>query len=132
MIIPKRQLGLARKWMKVTALGKKRLSSKIAPGYESGIKNALIASKGHFVVYTMDGWRFELPLSYLSSNVFQELFRISEDLFGFPRDEPITLPCDAIFMESTIAHLLNRLSKCSALHLVSQGHRNNHELLQSF
>ena len=110
MISPKRLLQLARKWKKVVALGRRRLSSKIAHGDDSDKSDAAVASKGHFVAYTMDAQRFELPLTCLKSNVFRELFRTSEELFGLLGDQPITLPCDSTFMELTIAFLQDRSS----------------------
>lgn len=58
-----------------------------------------VADKGHFVVYTADERRFMIPLSYLKSDVFRELFRMAEEEFGMPSDGPITLPCDSGFME---------------------------------
>ena len=62
-------------------------------------KTKRVADKGHFVVYTMDGRRFMLPLFYLKSEVFRDLFRMAEEEFGVPSDGPITLPCDSVFME---------------------------------
>ena len=58
-----------------------------------------IANKGHCIVYTADGKRFEVPLVYLSTNVFGELLRMSEDEFGFTSEERITVPCEAAVME---------------------------------
>ncbi|URE08633.1 Auxin responsive protein [Musa troglodytarum] len=44
--------------------------------------------------------------AYLKSNIFQELLRMSEEEFGVPvGDRPITLPCDAAFMEHVVASL---------------------------
>ncbi|KAL5805029.1 hypothetical protein ACOSQ3_031829 [Xanthoceras sorbifolium] len=57
----------------------------------------------HFVVYTNDQRRFIFPISYLSNCIFQELLRMSEDEFGLPNNGPITLPCDAIFMEYAVS-----------------------------
>lgn len=65
-----------------------------------------VARKGHFAVYTREGRRFVVPIAYLKSNIFQELFRMSEEEYGVPvGDRPITLPCDAAFMEHVVASL---------------------------
>ncbi|XBH71939.1 hypothetical protein VPH35_099330 [Triticum aestivum] len=57
--------------------------------------------KGHCMVYTSDGSRFEVPLEYLSTAVFGELLRMSQEEFGFAGgdDGRITLPCDTAVME---------------------------------
>lgn len=53
------------------------------------------------MVYNSDGSRFEVPLEYLSTAVFSELLRMSQEEFGFAGgdDGRITLPCDAAVME---------------------------------
>lgn len=56
------------------------------------------AEKGHFVVYTADKMRFAMPLEYLCSNIFQELFKMSKEEFGLSSEGPIRLPFDAVFM----------------------------------
>ncbi|KAG8057634.1 hypothetical protein GUJ93_ZPchr0002g24697 [Zizania palustris] len=59
-----------------------------------------LAGKGHCVVYTADGTRFEVPLPYLGTVVFSELLTMSREEFGFAGDDGrITLPCDASVME---------------------------------
>ncbi|KAF8410332.1 hypothetical protein HHK36_002859 [Tetracentron sinense] len=88
MINPKRLIEMARKWQKISAMGRRRIS--------------LPRSDGHFVVYTIDKKRFVVPLRYLNHNIFRELFRMSEEEFGLPGDGPITLPCDAFFMEYVV------------------------------
>lgn len=61
---------------------------------------ALVADKGHCVVYAADGARFEVPLAYLGTTVFSELLRMSGEEFGFASGASrITLPCDATSME---------------------------------
>ncbi|KAJ4774935.1 SAUR-like auxin-responsive protein family [Rhynchospora pubera] len=58
-----------------------------------------IAQKGHFVVYTVDATRFEIPLEYLNSGIIGLLFKSSEDKFGYTAGGPIILACDAMVME---------------------------------
>ncbi|KAK1262559.1 hypothetical protein QJS04_geneDACA001337 [Acorus gramineus] len=63
------------------------------------INRSSVAKRGHFVVYTSDGRRFVVPLVYLKSTIFRELFRLSEFVFGYPDSGPIKLVCDGVFME---------------------------------
>ncbi|KAI9182368.1 hypothetical protein LWI28_024658 [Acer negundo] len=95
MINPKKFIKLARKWQRVSALRRKTISlpSSAAP----------VADKGHFVVYTADQKRFVLPISYLSNQMFREILRMSEEEFGLPGNGPITLPCDAVFIEYAVS-----------------------------
>ena len=61
-----------------------------------------VADKGHFVVYSSDRRCFVIPLVYLSTEIFRELFQMSEEEFGIQSDGPIILPCDSIFMDYII------------------------------
>ena len=83
---------MARKWQKLAAASRKKISWPRS-----------VANEGHFVVYTTDGRRFMIPLVYLTSEVFIELFRIAEEEFGVTSSGPITLPCDSKFMEYVIS-----------------------------
>ncbi|KAK4754807.1 hypothetical protein SAY87_008564 [Trapa incisa] len=84
-----------KKLVKMATVGRRR----VPPSSSS----STIAEKGHFVVYTVDGRRFEMPLSYLHSRIFHELFRMSEEEFGLSSEGPITLPCEASFMEYAVS-----------------------------
>ncbi|KAI9181077.1 hypothetical protein LWI28_011219 [Acer negundo] len=99
MINPKKLIKLARKWQRVASLRRKRIS---LPGLITS-SAAPVADKGHFVVYTADRRWFVLPVSYLSNQIFQELLRMSEEEFGLPGNGPITLPCDAVFIEYAVS-----------------------------
>ncbi|PIA32923.1 hypothetical protein AQUCO_04300107v1 [Aquilegia coerulea] len=66
--------------------------------------------KGYFVVYTTDRKRFVIPLEYLNNKIFKELFRMSEEEFGLPRNGPIIMPCDAVFMEYIVSFLQRKTS----------------------
>ncbi|KAL9417456.1 hypothetical protein AB3S75_040442 [Citrus x aurantiifolia] len=90
----KRLIQLARKWQKMAAMKRKRISFP----RRAAAQNSSVANKGHFVVYTTDNMRFTVPLEYLSRNVFIELLRMSEEEFGLPSNGPITLPCDSTFL----------------------------------
>jgi hypothetical protein len=66
-----------------------------------GTSYSSVAGKGHCVVYTADGMRFEVPLVLLGTTVFNKLLRMSQEEFGFTGtdDGRITLPCDASVMK---------------------------------
>nr|CAD1821292.1 unnamed protein product [Ananas comosus var. bracteatus] len=111
MVNPKRLIEMVRKWQKVAALGRRRITSIENNGDTAPeASSTTIASKGHVFVYTADGNRFMVPLKYLRSDIFRELFKRSEEEFGLPTDGPIMLPCDAAFMAYIISLLRRRVS----------------------
>ncbi|XWS55152.1 hypothetical protein CRYUN_Cryun10bG0150300 [Craigia yunnanensis] len=89
---------VARKWQKMTTIESKRLYSQKNINADCFIAS-LTSNRGHFVVYTTDRRRFAMPLSYLSNNIFLQLFKMSEEEFGLSSNQPIALPCDAVFMD---------------------------------
>uniref|UniRef100_A0ACD5XZ23 Uncharacterized protein n=1 Tax=Avena sativa TaxID=4498 RepID=A0ACD5XZ23_AVESA len=97
MVNSKRLAQLAKKWQRMAAMGRKRITQTTEECREA----TSVAVKGHCVVYTTDGCRFEVPLSYLGTTVFGELLHMSQEEFGFAdiQDNHITLPCDAAVME---------------------------------
>ncbi|CAM0952829.1 unnamed protein product [Alopecurus aequalis] len=104
MVSAKRLVQLAKKWQRMAAMGRKRITrttSMTKRSTDECCATSSVAVKGHFVVYTMDGWRFEVPLAYLGTAVFGELLRMSQEDFGFTGgdDGHIMLPCDAAVME---------------------------------
>ncbi|KAF7060442.1 hypothetical protein CFC21_067230 [Triticum aestivum] len=97
---------IAKKWQRVAAIGRKRLTWSLSTSTEEaggscGMSCSSVASKGHCIMYTADGVRFEVPLAFLGTTVFSELLRISQEEFGFAGvdGDRITLPCDASVME---------------------------------
>jgi hypothetical protein len=103
---------LAKKWHRVAAIGRKRLtwmSSMSAEETEGscGTSYSSVAGKGHCVVYMTDGMRFDVPLALLGMTVFSDLLRMSQEEFGFAGTDggKITLPCDASVMEYAISML---------------------------
>lgn len=58
----------------------------------------------------MKGYFFFLIEAYLSNPIIRELFKMPEEELGLPDDGPISLPCDAVFMENVIS-LTKRHSK---------------------
>lgn len=102
MISLKKLIKLARKWHHVAAAAKRKKIS--LQRINDGMDDAE-ASKGHFVVYSLDGRRFVVPLVYLNNSIFRELFKMSEDEFGLPSEGPITLPCDSTLMDYIISFI---------------------------
>ncbi|KAG1361035.1 Auxin-responsive protein SAUR36 [Cocos nucifera] len=110
MINSKRVGEMTKKWQKVTSLGRRRFSvARSGARLDSNACSTSVADKGHFIVYTSEGKRFMVPLAFLDSRIFQELFRMSEEVFGSPGDGPIMLPCDAVFMEYATSLLRRRV-----------------------
>uniref|UniRef100_A0A0D9XGC0 Auxin-responsive protein SAUR36 n=1 Tax=Leersia perrieri TaxID=77586 RepID=A0A0D9XGC0_9ORYZ len=103
MISTKRIAQLAKKWRRMAALGRKRLTMSSSPATTEESQccsTAAIAGKGHCTIYTADGARFEVPLPYLATPLFVELLAMSQEEFGFSSDNGrIILPCDAMVME---------------------------------
>ncbi|KAJ1290662.1 hypothetical protein BS78_02G262400 [Paspalum vaginatum] len=107
----KRLVQLAKKWQHMAALGRRRLTT-IRMNKDGNLYcTSAIANKGHCVVYTADGKRFEVPLVYLNTSVFGELLRMSEDEFGFTSEDRITVPCEAAVMEYLMCLLRRKPSE---------------------
>ncbi|KAG9131390.1 hypothetical protein Leryth_019639 [Lithospermum erythrorhizon] len=98
---------MAKKWQSKAAFNRKRIPSNKNTKDEStsghSSKMSSIAEKGHFVAYTSDGKRYSIPIAYLQSAIFRELFKMSEEEYGISNEGPITLPCDSIFMDYLIS-----------------------------
>lgn len=110
MISANRLIEMARKWQKMAVGNRKRIS--YPPRNHNNIVHmhySSTANKGHFVVYSVDHKRFEVPLKYLSTNVFRELLNWSEEEFGLPSNGPITLPCDSVFLDYVISLIRERV-----------------------
>ncbi|XP_030461342.1 auxin-responsive protein SAUR68-like [Syzygium oleosum] len=98
---------MARKWEKPAASGWKKISQL---GVNAEVNSSLATEKGHFVIYTTDGGRFTIPLQCLRSNIFQELFKMSEEEFGLSGNGPLTVPRDAASME----YIVSLVRRCIA------------------
>ncbi|KAF3324906.1 Auxin-responsive protein SAUR36 [Carex littledalei] len=102
MLSPKKLVQMAKKWQRMAVLGRRRLTfeRKLSHRYADQITTTSPrGEKGHFVVYTIDEKRFMTPLDYLNTRIIMQLFQLSEEEFGYTVDGPITLPCEAAFME---------------------------------
>ncbi|KAI4989557.1 hypothetical protein ZWY2020_036874 [Hordeum vulgare] len=107
MVGAKRLAQLAKKWQRVEALRRKRLTVSAKEDQDCC---SSAPAKGHCVMYTAEGMRFEVPLVYLSTTVLSELLRMSREEFGFASDGKITLPCDAAVMEYVMCLLRRNAS----------------------
>ncbi|XP_031258369.1 auxin-responsive protein SAUR67-like [Pistacia vera] len=113
MISPKKLTKLAKKWQKLAASKPKRISLPRTTGVveAESYSTSSMAEKVHFVVYTADQRRFVIPLKYLKNNIIRGLFAMAEDEFGLPSGGPITLPCDAVFMEYVVSLIQRHAAK---------------------
>ncbi|XP_059654927.1 auxin-responsive protein SAUR64-like [Cornus florida] len=103
----------------------------------------MVADKGHFIVSTTDQKHYEVPLAYLSKEIFRELLKMSEGEFGLQCDGPTRGPCDLLFMEYIISLIRRGLTKdlekallmsvamirCSSLSSFHRGHTNQQLLV---
>ncbi|KAK3412797.1 hypothetical protein EUGRSUZ_I01490 [Eucalyptus grandis] len=140
MISPKHLVKIARKWQRVAAMRRKRISFPQVDGDEE-----VLAHRGHFVVYSIDGKRFMFPIRYLNDCIIQELLKLSEDEFGLPSNGPITLPCDATFIDYMVSMIQRRANAeikkallmsitantCSLSHSLQQNHTGQQLLVCS-
>uniref|UniRef100_A0A0D9XGB6 Auxin-responsive protein n=1 Tax=Leersia perrieri TaxID=77586 RepID=A0A0D9XGB6_9ORYZ len=109
MISAKRLAQMAKKWQRMAALGRKRLTWTMAKEIDECCSS--VAVKGHCIMYTANGRRFEVPLAFLTTTIFAELLRMSQEEFGFTSDGVITLPCDAEVMEYVMCLLKRNASE---------------------
>ncbi|XP_058100070.1 auxin-responsive protein SAUR67-like [Magnolia sinica] len=147
MINPKRLVAIARKWQKLAAIGKKRISmsrSDFTADWEACNKST--PNKGHFIIYTADGRRFAIPLVYHNSPIFQELFKMSEEEYGLPCNGPIKMPFHAVFMDYIVSLLQIKMPKdvekallmsiangqCSTQSCLHQPHTNQSLLVHAY
>ncbi|CAN6464263.1 unnamed protein product [Victoria cruziana] len=99
MISAKRLVQMARKWQKMAARGRKRISFGVVPKSNASKKTVAIAEKGHFVAYASDGKRYMVPLACLQRPIFQELLKMAEEEFGLTINGAITFPCDSAVVD---------------------------------
>ncbi|KAL8158846.1 LOW QUALITY PROTEIN: hypothetical protein V2J09_000383 [Rumex salicifolius] len=91
MISTKKLIKMAKKWQRMAAASRKKISTE----------RASVNYNGHFVVYTVDARRFALPLAFLESSIFRELLRMAEEEFGLAGDGP--KPCDSVLFEYALS-----------------------------
>ncbi|XP_074312860.1 auxin-responsive protein SAUR62-like [Silene latifolia] len=100
MISTKKLIKMAKKWQRLAIASRKRISW-----------SSPTVKEGYFVVYTMDGRRFMIPLTYLNSEIVRELLRLAEEEYGMTSSGPITLPCDSSFMEYAISMIQRHVAE---------------------
>ena len=112
MVSAKRLVQMAKKWQRMAALARRRITSPAKETEGSSCSTSSVAGKGHCVVYSADGRRFEVPLAYLDTAIFGELLSLSQEEFGFASDDGrITLPCEAAVMEYVMCLLRRNASE---------------------
>ncbi|VFQ76509.1 unnamed protein product [Cuscuta campestris] len=111
MVSSKKLMNLAKRWQKFAAIRRKRIPLPILNEKADSCSSSAAVDKGHFALYTADHERFVVPLSYLENEIIRQLLNLSEEEFGLPSDGPITLPCDAVFLNYIISLLSRGLSR---------------------
>ncbi|KAK9690679.1 hypothetical protein RND81_09G146300 [Saponaria officinalis] len=100
MIHTRKLIKMAKKWQRIAVASRKKISW-----------SRPVTEKGHFVVYTADGRRFMIPLTYLNTDIVRELFRMAEEEYCIAASGPITLPCDSTLMEYAISVVQKHVAK---------------------
>jgi hypothetical protein len=109
MISSKKLTQLSKKWQGMGAVARRRVT--ITTVDKDPSCSSVVSGKGNCVVYSSDGKRFEIPLTYLQTRVFAELLKLSQEEFGYTSDERITLPCDTAVMEYVMCLLRREASE---------------------
>ncbi|WCJ18890.1 SAUR-like auxin-responsive protein family [Euphorbia peplus] len=113
-ISAKKLIKLARKWQKMAALKRRRItleSHTIGTTDTRSCSTSAKAEKGYFAVYSSDQKRFLLPLEYLNNEIIIELFNMAEDEFGLPGSGHLRLPCEAEIMEYAIGLIKQKVNR---------------------
>ncbi|KAL4195196.1 hypothetical protein AMTRI_Chr05g63380 [Amborella trichopoda] len=97
MINSKKLLEIKPKWQRQSSRGRRQQSDNE--------QNDLVADEGHFVIYTIDGGRFIVPLPYLNRPIFRELLLMAEEEFGFTGYGHLMVPCEAFVLEYIVSLL---------------------------
>lgn len=135
MISAKKLIKMVKKWQKLAATSRKRIMSSRSNGnlvVGTCSTASSVVDRGHFVIYTSDKKRFVMPLAYLNNNILRELLKMSEDEFGMPSDGPITLPCNARFMEYVVTLIRRGVAKDLEMELLKSIHTSRCSLSSSF
>ncbi|KAL4186538.1 hypothetical protein AMTRI_Chr09g34440 [Amborella trichopoda] len=107
MINSKRLLEIVRKCQKKAMSQRRRISLK----RNTSNRMDSVAVEGHFVIYTVDGSRFVIPIAFLNHPIFRELLLVAEEEFGFIGSHPLTVPCESFVMEYIVSLLKKNASK---------------------
>ena len=110
MINAKKLIKLVRKWKKLAALSRKRITLPATIGKvvdEDCCSTSSTVEKGHLVVHSIDRKRFVLPLEYFSNKIARKLFKLEEDEIGLPGNRPLTLRCDSV----SVKYIINMIQR---------------------
>ncbi|KAG4163293.1 hypothetical protein ERO13_D01G163550v2 [Gossypium hirsutum] len=115
MVSTKELIKMARKWNKIAAIGRKRITSPrsnnpMMANADNSNKSSVVG-KGYFVAYTMDKKRFLIPLAFLNNSIFQALLKMSEEEFGLSSNRPLTCLCDSVIMSYIVLLVRRGLAK---------------------
>ncbi|XP_031475434.1 auxin-responsive protein SAUR64-like [Nymphaea colorata] len=102
---------MARKWQKMAAKGRKRISFGVVPKSSTSKNAVAIAEKGHFIAYASDGKRYTVPLACLQRPIFQELLKMAEEEFGLNINGAITFPCDSTVVDYIMSLVQRDMSR---------------------
>ncbi|KAF6172494.1 hypothetical protein GIB67_007007 [Kingdonia uniflora] len=111
MINTKNLMKTARKLYEVVVISRGRTVLSRTDDIVGDKQNKLVVDKGHVALYTADENQVVVPLPYLKHDIFKEFLRVSEEEFGLPKDGPITLPSDMVFMKYNVSLVESRVSK---------------------
>ena len=139
MISAKKLIKLVRQWQKLASIKQKKITvPRMCLDVDANdCSTSSIIEKGHFVVYSADQKRFMLPLEYLKKEIVRELLRLAEEEFRIPSYGPLTLPCDAVFLQYVISlikqHLTEDVEKALLIIFISTPRiKNQPSLICSF
>lgn len=147
MISKSKLIRMAKKWQRKVAMARRRIlfpQRNVNMSTNGCSSSSAVAEKGHVVMYTADHKRYSLPISYLSNYIFGELLQMAEEEFGLPSDGPITIPCEAIFLDYLMSLMHRSTTKeiekalllsvsacrCSSSSTVYQLESGNYSLVQ--
>ncbi|KAF6147840.1 hypothetical protein GIB67_014420 [Kingdonia uniflora] len=111
MINTKNLMKIERKLHEVVVIRRVRTVLSRTDDIVGDKRNKLVVDIGHVALYTTDENQVVVPLSYLNHDIFRKLLRISEEDIGLPRDGPITLSCDMVFIKYIVSLVQSRVFK---------------------
>ncbi|KAK5825556.1 hypothetical protein PVK06_020405 [Gossypium arboreum] len=84
MVSAKKLIKLVRKWEKMAAIRRKRItpSSATSDTGANSCNTSTTVEQGDFVVYSIDQKHFLLPLEYLKNEIVMELFNLAKEKPG--------------------------------------------------
>ncbi|KAK5834196.1 hypothetical protein PVK06_018070 [Gossypium arboreum] len=99
MVSAKKLIKLVRKWEKMAAIRRKRItpSSATSDTGANSCNTSTTVEQGDFVVYSIDQKHFVLPLEYLKNEIVMELFNLAEEKPGLSGNKAlICMRCSGV------------------------------------